>query len=85
MRNLCRLILALILAGFGAEVACAQVTNATAGASSLTFGGSPITTGIAIFIPVDSSGHGIAVTKSGGGLNLPVASQPASGNPIGYS
>lgn len=83
MRNLCKLFLALVLGGLCAEVACAQ-TTVTAGAGSLAFGSASISTGSVVFVPVDSSGRGIAVTKSSGGLGLPVSVQPTSGQPIGY-
>jgi hypothetical protein len=77
MRNLCRLLLLLLWSGVGAEVACAQLTNVTAAANSISIGDDPISTGTVVFIPVNSSGVPIAITKSGGGLALPsLPSQP---------
>lgn len=67
----------LVMLGY----APAQTTTVTAPTGSITMGGVAITTGTALFIPVDINGHPIAVTKSGGGLNLP--GSPAS--PLGYS
>jgi hypothetical protein len=85
MRNFCRLILALILAGHCGEAAFAQNANVTAGSGSITIGGNVVSSGTVVFVPVDASGHGIAITKSGGGLSLPVTVQPTSGSLIGYS
>lgn len=85
MRNICRLILALLLAGLCGEAAFAQTATITAASNSITIGGNVVSVGAVVFIPTDSSGHAIAVTKSGGGLSLPVVSQPVSGMAIGYS
>jgi hypothetical protein len=85
MRNLVKLFLALVMAGFCAEVACAQTTTVTAAAGSIAIGSSPIASGTAVFVPVDGNGNGIVVTKSGGGLSLPANSPATSSDPIGFS
>ena len=71
MTRLLKLAAALLCALCGASALPAQMTTITAAANSLKIGGSVISTGTAVFTPVNVNGIAIAFSTGGGGLNSP--------------